>query len=422
MPYTIQKNDEGEHCVHIKNADDSIGKKIACHETRDGAIAQIAAIESDEKKSKKSFENGLHVYVNLDNVNPNTGTYTVSSGDSVVDDAIWDSMQGNNDMKSVAKTDEQVVVNEPTDKGMSLDELRFKIVDAWDSEYSLPGMWVSEVYYDDGFVVVMDDRKIYKVDFSINDDEKIEFSPKLEWVEVNLKKEWVEKSVSLSDRLNFEKFIIDGNEEDNSEPELDARYAVKSLGEKRLGGYGILWGDPDSKDLYGEWFDTETRDIKTIFNAMGKIPLIVHHAADEEVKTFVYGEVDVMEEDETGLWWEAKIKEFEVYRKYVEPLLKRRAMFSSTGTLPAAKRRTKSGRITRWPVAEMTTTWIPAEWRMLERPVDEIKAAYKAINLNCDLSEYDDARGEEKPDGAEKARLKAIVDLHLSELDLLDLE
>jgi len=155
---------------------------------------------------------------------------------------------------------------------------------------------------------------------------------------------------------------------------------------------------------------------------MGKIPLVVHHGLEDKVKTFVYGEVDVMEPDDIGLWYEAKIKEFETYRQYVQPFLNDKKLFSSSGTLPAAKRVKKSGEITRWPIAEMTTTWMPAEYRMLERPVSEIKSIYDEMGLDCDLSEYDNETQEPDTKGAEKARLKAMVDYHLSELGLLEVE
>lgn len=308
-------------------------------------------------------------------------------------------------------------------KGLSLDQIRIAVDDAWYAENSGMNLYIHEIFFDDGFIIVSsysggNKHTHYKVPFSANEDySEFEFAPKTEWMEVKLSKEWVEKSFRLSDRLGFAKFIIEDSADDL---DIDARYAVKALGKNRLGAYGVLWGDPDDKDLHEEFFTPETKDTKSIFDAMGKLPLIVHHAADDKVKTFVYGEVDVLEEDDEGIWWEGKIKEFEVYQEYVQPLLDRRALFSSSGTLPAAKRKNKkSGEITRWPIAEMTTTWLPAEWRMLERPVEEIKAAYKAIDLNCDLSDYDDTQ-EQEAEGAEKARLKAIVMHHISELDLLE--
>jgi hypothetical protein len=48
MPYTIVEED-GKYCVHKQNVDGSAGERIACHDTKQGAINQIGAIESNEK-------------------------------------------------------------------------------------------------------------------------------------------------------------------------------------------------------------------------------------------------------------------------------------------------------------------------------------------------------------------------------------
>ena len=163
---------------------------------------------------------------------------------------------------------------------------------------------------------------------------------------------------------------------------------------------------------------------------MGAIPLIVHHGGDEAIKTFVYGEVDVMELDDVGLWYEGKIKEFEVYYNYVKPLMDEKKMFSSSGTLPAAKRVAKNGHITRWPVAEMTNTWLPAEYRMLERPLAEIKSAYNELGLELpDLDKKEPEKAKESNEvqdknnakGAEKARLEALIEQELQKLNLSEI-
>ena len=52
MPYTIVKRNN-RFCVHKKNADGSVGERIACHDTKQSAIDQIGAIESSEKAIKE---------------------------------------------------------------------------------------------------------------------------------------------------------------------------------------------------------------------------------------------------------------------------------------------------------------------------------------------------------------------------------
>lgn len=207
-------------------------------------------------------------------------------------------------------------------------------------------------------------------------------------------------------------------------------YAIKALGGGRIGGYAVLWGDEKSLDLHGEFFTPETKDLKTVFKAVGTLPFMVHHASDDEVKSFVAGAVDVLEDDEVGLWFEAKVKEFEAYHNYVKPLINKKMAFTSTGTFPAAKRNGDKGFIARWPIAEISATWTPAEYRMLNHPIDEIKSAYKSIGINdLDPSIFDgneinkDVTEIDKDQtGVEKARLKAIAVQELLKLGLLELE
>lgn len=205
-------------------------------------------------------------------------------------------------------------------------------------------------------------------------------------------------------------------------PEVEAppAYAVKSLGENRVGAYGILWGDEERKDLHDQWFTKSTEEMTRIFDALGGLPWLFHHAADGVVKTAVIGIVDVLEADETGLWYEAKIREHELYKKYVKPLVDSNALFSSTGTLPMAGRVKKSGEISRWPVAEITGTHTPAEWRMLERPIEEVKKSYKDVDLNLPSFLGEDDEGKDSQIGAVKARQNKLklFELKLSMLSL----
>lgn len=158
--------------------------------------------------------------------------------------------------------------------------------------------------------------------------------------------------------------------------------AVKSLGSDLIGGYGVLFGSEERKDLAQEFFTPNTKDMLSIFKSMGAIPGIILHGYDETLKEFIFGPVIKMEEKEAGVWWEAQIKNHEIYREYVEPLLIRERLYSSSGALPAAKRVNKdTGEITRWPIMEMTITSTPMEFRMLDVPLGNIEKAYKAIGV-----------------------------------------
>ncbi len=164
---------------------------------------------------------------------------------------------------------------------------------------------------------------------------------------------------------------------------LPAKLAIKSLGRNRIGGYLCLWGSPNLKDLTGEWFAPDTAELTTVFDAIGAIPALYHHAGDKLIKSMVPALVDVMEKDETGLWIEAQIQKRREYDNFIAPLVDQGALGWSSGTLPQARRVDKStGKILRWPIVEASMTPTPAEWRMaVQWPVTNLKALYRQAGL-----------------------------------------
>jgi len=158
---------------------------------------------------------------------------------------------------------------------------------------------------------------------------------------------------------------------------------VKRLGGGRIGGYAVLWGDAERRDLTGEFFTQRTQDLETLFQAMGRLPLLYQHAADGALKAAVVGPVDVLMRDEIGLWYEAQLSMAEQYRQAIDGLIEQGVLGTSSGTLPAARRVNRStGEIERWAIAELSLTPTPAEPRMMERPVAEVAAAFKAVGLD----------------------------------------
>lgn len=366
MPFTIKKNPEGKFCVYKADADGQpTGKTLGCHAKKDDAVDQIGAVEESlSEQGKKSL--------------PSINFYMVPQQLP----EISDNNAGNHITTWYEFDDSGTAII--GSKGYSSEELNN---DMTKSAEELGSVQEAEAATEE-----MDTPDITEV-------------------------------------KNVEDITEEIAEEDVPAP--DPRYALKALGKNRVGTYGILWGDEERKDLHEEFFDEETRDLKSIFDAMGKIPLIVHHGGDESIKTFVYGEVDVMEMDDIGLWYEGKIKEFEVYYNYVKPLMDKNKMFSSSGTLPAAKRVERNGRITRWPIAEMTNTWLPAEYRMIERPLAEIKSAYSELGLTLpdldktqpvEADKGNEVQNKKDTKGAEKARMKALIEQELHKLKLSELE
>lgn len=175
---------------------------------------------------------------------------------------------------------------------------------------------------------------------------------------------------------------------------------VKSLGTDRIGGYAVLWGDKERKDLTGEYFAPDTADLTAIFDEMGALPSLYHHAMDSQLKTAIVGRVDVLKADAIGLWYEAQLAQSNKYKNAIMQLVEKGALGTSTGTLPGARKGGSDGKILRWPVAEISLTPTPAEPRMMERPVAEIKAAYAAIGLELPIG---DAEGAAKARGVATA-------------------
>ena len=404
MPYTIKKNSNKEFCVHKRGENDKpTGKSLGCHKTKQDAVDQIAAIESKENKKMTDSVNYIQVgsTADLTEVNWTTATWdgTTSSWYKVADDG------------NLVPLDEI-----PAQKMQSIDAYRRTIDDAWNEIYDW-NPWVVEFF--DEFVIIYEreTKTHYKVAYA-EVDGACEFAKKNEWEEVKLQSEWVAKALSLTKRLGFDEYL--------GEDELNDLYAIKTLGGGRIGGYAILWGDEDHKDLDGEFFTPATKDLTSVFDEMGVLPFIVHHAGDDGVTKFVGGAIDVLEPDDIGLWFEAKTKEFEAYRTYVKPFIDKKMLFASSGTLPAARRSVKStGEITRWATVEVSGTWTPAEYRMLEHPLSDIKSAFAELGVDFpdeESKEDDSKKASDLAMGAEKARLRAVVNQELLKLNILELD
>ena len=195
---------------------------------------------------------------------------------------------------------------------------------------------------------------------------------------------------------------------------------IKSLGNNRVGGYAVLWGNDVRKDLTGEFFTPKTEELTAIYDTVGKLPFLYHHGLDEIIKTSVLGVVDTLKADSLGLWYEAQLKMAKEYEEYVKKLFGDGKLKTSTQTFPVARRvNEKTGEITRWPIVEITATPTPAEYRM--QPIEALKSAFQEVGCNdfaCLLKKF----GAEEIDGqgAEKARLLVSLESLRLESELLD--
>lgn len=386
MPWKVYSEDD-KYCVYKLDENDEKDEKLKCYDSKKEADDYAAALyAAEEEKGMKSTEEPVEEPENSEGEDEGSGEEQ-------------DDSQKHINKKDLSEEGEDPA---PAFKMMSFNEKINHVREAWYDEYDYRG-YVNEVYED--HVIVGIGKKAYRVPYATSGD-GITFGSEAEWREVEMKREWVEKSL----------------------------YTIKALGEDRIGGWAVIYGSESEKDLHEEFFTEETEEYDAIFKATNILPWLVHHAADDTLKTTVVGLVDTLEEKEeddvAGWWYEAKIKEHEIYRDYVEPLVKRRALATSSGTLPAAKRVTKSGHITRWPISEITGTWLPADYRQVNVPIhtiEQIKSMYKSAGIDPAVLEKFATKSDELPEedtiGVEEARkkLQAQVDLRAKKLKLLRL-
>ena len=154
---------------------------------------------------------------------------------------------------------------------------------------------------------------------------------------------------------------------------------IKTLdaAEGRVGGYLVVWGSPEARDLQGEYFTPET-DLG--LDWYDQRPVLYHHGLDGDLKAAVIGVIDTLEPDDTGIWAEAQLDLHKRYVRAVQRLIDRGVLSWSSGSLPHLVEVADDGHIKCWPVVEGSLTPAPAEPRRTD--VQTIKSAYDALGLD----------------------------------------
>jgi HK97 family phage major capsid protein len=154
---------------------------------------------------------------------------------------------------------------------------------------------------------------------------------------------------------------------------------VKALDgvEGRIGGYLIVWGSAQERDLHGEYFTPQT-DLA--LDWYGVRPVLYHHGLNGGIRTAVIGRMDTLRTDEVGLWAEAQLDLHQRYVRAVQHLVEQGALHWSSGSLAHLAEVTPDGQIRSWPIVEGSLTPTPAEPRHTD--VHTIKSAYAALGLD----------------------------------------
>jgi hypothetical protein len=147
--------------------------------------------------------------------------------------------------------------------------------------------------------------------------------------------------------------------------------------EGRVGGYLVVWGGPQQRDLQGEYFTPDTDLGLSWYN---RRPVLYHHGLDGDLKAAVIGVIDTLRIDSTGVWAEAQLDVRQRYVRAVQRLIDQGVLGWSSGSLPHLVEVADDGQIKRWPIVEGSLTPAPAEPRRTD--VRTIKSAYETIGLD----------------------------------------
>jgi hypothetical protein len=256
-----------------------------------------------------------------------------------------------------------------------------------------------------GYAVAKVGLAYFKVPYVL-DKYELDLVARDQWEQVQ--QEWVAKSIPIGTLKNWQR---------------TEQSFVKSIREGRLGNYLVLWGDEKNRDLYGEYFTQKTAGLTAMFDHLGKLPALYQHAMDDQVKFTPIGTIDVMVPDEIGLWTETQLDLSNAYARQVQALARKRALGASSGTLPGARKAMRAtGEITQWVIIEGSFTPTPAEPRMRELGIAEVKSLYADVGL--ELPEQMDVvlKAAEGAEEAQSVANAAEIEAEAERLRLLEIE
>lgn len=163
------------------------------------------------------------------------------------------------------------------------------------------------------------------------------------------------------------------------------KFVAENDTELRVGNYIALWGDPQHRDWYQEYFTANT-NFESSYTKSGVLYVDFEHGHGPEVDGGIGPDVDdvlgvvdwkTARKDSNGLWVERVLNRRNEYVEMLKPLIEAGLMGTSSEAI-AGKHRVdpKTGEIIDWPLKRDSLTVMPAEPRML---TDNVVAALKSI-------------------------------------------
>ena len=184
--------------------------------------------------------------------------------------------------------------------------------------------------------------------------------------------------------------------------------AVKTLGDNRLGGYLVRYGDPDTVDLEGDYFSADT-DLGIETGA--KVPVYYQHGYDPVLKNRRLARAEATFKDD-GVWLETQLQMRDEYEQHIMELAEAGKLGWSSGAaghLVEVEAVGKSWHIKSWPIAEASLTPTPAEPRNsaislksifdkipVEKPEEETKMTEEVKKEDVDIKAMFDEFAKEQ--------------------------
>ena len=176
--------------------------------------------------------------------------------------------------------------------------------------------------------------------------------------------------------------------------------SIKALGDGKVGGHLVLFGDQRNLDLDGEYFDAETNF--GLIDGKRQSHVYYQHGHDPILKRRSLG-IGKLSEDDLGIWIEAQLEMRDEYEEQIYGFVEDGKMGWSSGTawnLVSVERQSKGAWIKSWPLGlDASLTPTPAEPRIHAVPLK----SYVGVDLKT-LAE--DTRSRNDPGDKVEAKLE----------------
>lgn len=212
--------------------------------------------------------------------------------------------------------------------------------------------WIIDIYVDSLVCAEGGSSEYYRVAYAVNGDE-ITFAPKDQWEKVE--KEWIKVNYPEADANMEAKTLVSYGSE------------VKALGDGKVGGYLVLFGEPDTADFVDDFFRKST-DFALDMKSTPEGVIRYHHKLDPVIGDRSLGKAK-LGVDEVGVWIEGQLDLKNKYDVAVYNLVQKRKLGWSSAAKDDVVRQVegKAYFIKRWPLNldDLTLTPTPADYRQV---------------------------------------------------------